>query len=91
MESLNSLQNFLERHRVKGKTHNFLCLPNVGGQFRQGCFFIPDDKKEEFLEKYIKAVPFFTPGNCAAMVYKPPNRKLQPLTIDVDFRFKEKT
>ena len=87
---MEALKRFLESLRVKKpKPFNFL-IKDAAGIFYPGRFWIPLERQEEFIQLYSKAAPHFRPQNCPALVYKCPNRALQPLQIDVDLKFKEK-
>ena len=86
------LKTFLETYRAKkGEPRNFVCLKKSTGIFRQGNFFIPENKQEELWSLWGKAAPDFTESNCPTLVYKPPERTVQPLQLDVDLRFEQKT
>ena len=92
MSELLIMKRFLDSHRSKkGFPYNFVCLKKATGIFRQGTFFIPEAHRADFWKYYSDAVPHFSAENCPSIAYKPPSRTMQPLCIDVDFRFSNET
>ena len=91
-KTMDMLKSFLEEYRIKDKARrNFVCLRKSTGLFRQGSFFIPANKQDDLWELWRKAAPSFTETNCPTLVYRPPERTVQPLQIDIDLRFEQET
>ena len=87
-----ALKIFLEEHRIHWKERrNFVCLKKATGIFRQGNFHIPANKQADLWKLYGEAAPSFTELNCPTLVYRPPERTVQPLQIDCDLRFVQET
>ena len=90
-KNMTNLRDFLEAHRIKGKAQrNFVCLQKSTGMYRMGNFFIPENKQDDLWALYSRAAPDFTENDCPTLVYRPPERSVQPLQIDCVYASSEK-
>ena len=69
---LENLLTFLKRTSVSTGEYNFVSL-------RGGKYNITSENRQEFLDLYCQAVPFFTENNSPSLVWKTPQYDYLPL------------
>ena len=56
------------------------------GSLCGGLWKIPQDQKENFFLEWARNFPHYTEENHMGMVFRPPQTKLQPFLLDLDFK-----